>query len=108
MNARSPAVFSAPNHIARVKASHGSSRSAGCGRDATTANSSSLSALTSASLVGEVPVDGADPEVRAARDVVHLGIDALLREHRARGGETFSRLRRASARSGFSSVDIGM
>ena len=54
VNARSPAVFSAPNHSARVKASHGSSSVSRVRVwTAMTANSSSLSALSSASLVGK-------------------------------------------------------
>ena len=54
VNARSPAVFSAPNHRARVKASHGSSSVSRVRVwTAITANSSSVSALSSASLVGK-------------------------------------------------------
>ena len=51
-------------------------------------------------LVGEVPVGGADTDTGLTGDVVEAGLEPALGEHLAGRGESSSRLRAASLRSG--------
>ena len=65
--------------------------------------------MTIVVLRGEVAVDGADADLGGAGDLVHAGLDALLRHHLARGRDTAARLRTASARGGRSgAIGVGM
>ena len=85
VNARSEASSSAPRHSASVNASHGSSISSASRRRREHLLEAVERERVEQRLLGrEVAVDGADADARAAGDVVHLRVAAVLGEDRSR------------------------